>query len=100
MTETRIPYDAVQPDTDGVAYDDGNWYAVTLGFFIGLLVDAGQDPAVMFRVVDDSPPDEKGTFVRTLKVIMLPDGYVAEGARKCKGIHKTLIALLEKGIVK
>ena len=100
MTETQAPYTAVQPDTDGVAYDDGNWYAVTLGFFIGLLVDAGQDPAVMFRVVDDSPPDEKGTFVRTLNVIMLPDGYVAEAAKRCKGVHKVLKALLEKGVVR
>jgi len=100
MTETRAPYTAGQPYTDGAAYDDGNWYAVTLGFFISLLVDAGQDPAVMFRVILDSPSDEKGTFVRRLNIIMLPDGYVAEAVKQCKGVHKVLKALLEKGVVR
>ena len=81
-------------------YDDGKCYATTLGHFIGLLVDAGQDPAVCFRVVADSQPDEEGKFVRRIEVLMLPDGYVTEAVSECHGVHKTLRALLEAGVVK
>ena len=81
-------------------YDDGHWYASTLGHFIGLLVDAGQDPAVCFRVVADSEPDNEGKFIRRVDVIMLPDGYVGEGILGCRGVHKTLRALLEAEVVK
>ena len=81
-------------------YDDGNCYAMTLGHFIGLLVDAGPDPAVCFRVVADSQPDEEGKFVRRIEVLMLPDGYVREAALECHGVHKTLKMLLEAGAVK
>jgi len=31
---------------------------------------------------------------------MLPDGYVAEGVDGCHGVHKTLQALLEAGVVR
>jgi len=85
---------------DEMAYDDGNWYAMTLGEFIGLLVDAGQDPAVVFRVVDDSESDEDGKVVRKLEVVLLPDGYVAHAAKQCAGVHKTLRLLIEGGVVR
>ena len=85
---------------DEHSYDDGNWYASTLGHFIGLLVDAGQDPAVCFRVAADSDPDDDGQFIRHIEVLMLPDGYVGEGILGCHGVHKTLKALLEAGVVK
>ena len=85
--------------SEEVFYDDGNWYASTLGHFISLLVDAGQDPAVCFRVSEDSEPDSDGKFIRRLEVLMLPDGYVAEGILGCRGVHKTLEALLEAGVV-
>lgn len=85
---------------DESKYDDGNWYAVTLGHFIGLLVDAGQDPAVVFRVSEDSEVDENGKFVRRMEIVILPDGYVRVAARQAHRVHKTLAALLEKGLVK
>lgn len=81
------------------SYDDGNWYASTLGHFVGLLIDAGQDPAVCFRVVKDSESDDDGKFIRHIEVLMLPDGYVSEGILGCRGVHKTLTALLEAGVI-
>ena len=86
--------------TDEHAYDDGNWYASTLGHFIGLLVDAGQDPAVCFRVVADSEPGRDGQFIRRIDLIILPDGCVGDYTLKCHGVHKTLKALLEAGVIK
>jgi len=84
-----------------LGYADGQTYAVTLGHFIGLLVDAGQDPAVIFRVVYDAPPDETGQFVRKIEMVLVPDGHVIEemkvqGVRR---IHKVLRALLDAGEV-
>lgn len=84
----------------GYEYDDGNWYAATLGHFIGLLVDAGQDPAVCFRITHDSVPDADGQFIRRVEVLVLPDGCVGEAILGCRGVHKLLKALLEAGIVK
>ena len=84
---------------DEAKYDDGNWYAVTLGHFIGLLVDAGQDPAVRFRVVEDTKPDENGKFLRRIEFVLLPDGYVTDGAKRSSRVHKTLKALLEAGVI-
>jgi hypothetical protein len=81
-------------------YDDGQWYAVTLGHFIGLLVDAGQDPAVCFRVAKDFEVDADGKFVRKIEMYLLPNGHIAQYAKSCKGIHKTLAALIEAGLVK
>jgi len=81
-------------------FDDGFWYATTLGNFIGLLVDAGNDPAVMFRVVEDSKPDEDGTFIRKMELTLLPNGKVVDSISNCKGIQKTLLVLIDRGIVK
>ena len=85
----------------GARYDDGQWYAITLGHFIGLLVDAGHDPAVLFRVTHDGPPDEDGGFVRELEVVMVPNGHVEAEMKRvgCPRIHKILRALVEAGIV-
>jgi len=85
-----------------IDYTDGEWYGATMGHFIGLLVDAGLDPAVMFRVVEDSEPDKSGRFVRRLEVIMLPNGYVEWGlmAKGIDRVHKTLAALMAGGVVK
>ena len=84
------------------SYDDGQIYAVTLGHFIGLLVDAGYDPAVIFRVVHDGLPDENGCFVRKIEMLMVPDGHVESEIvrQRTDRIHKTLKALLEAGVVK
>jgi hypothetical protein len=85
--------------SDEAKYDDGTWYTVTLGHFIGLLVDAGQDPAVSFRVVEDSQPDENGKFCRKMEIVLLPDGYVKAAASRGR-THSTLVALIEAGLVK
>lgn len=85
---------------DEAKYDDGQFYTVTLGHFIGLLVDAGQDPAVCFRVIGDETPDENGKFIRRMELFLLPNGYVAEFAQVSHGVHKTLKAFLDAGVVK
>ena len=84
------------------AYDDGQIYAVTLGHFVGLLVDAGQDPAVIFRVIEDGPSDKNGAFVRKIELIMVPNGHVEQEIvrQRADRIHKTLKALLDAGVVK
>jgi len=81
---------------------DGEWTGATLGFFISLLVDAGDDPAVIFRVAKDSEADESGQFIRDIEVMVLPNGYVGAALEKMgvERVHKTLAALIEAGIVK
>jgi len=86
-------------DVPGNMYDDGRWYASTLGHFIGLLVDARQDPAVCFRVIKDSEPDDEGKFIREIQFVLLPDGHIGEAIRGCKGVHKTLRMLLEAEVI-
>jgi hypothetical protein len=81
-------------------YDNGEWYAVTLGEFISLLVDAGHDPAVKFRVKADGPLDENRAFERQIEMVLLPDGHVLAAAKECYAIHKTLLALIKGGVVK
>jgi len=82
-------------------FDNGEWHAVTLGSFICLLIDAGHDPAVCFRVVEDGPHNEEtGSFTRRIECILVPDGMVKENAMLCKRIGKTLQALIEGGVVK
>jgi len=81
---------------------DGEWIGSTLGFFISLLVDAGDDPAVIFRVAKDSEADSDGRFVRDIEVLVLPNGYVRSALKKLsvERVHKTLVRLIEAGIVK
>jgi len=78
--------------------DDGNWYASTLGHFVGLLIDSG-DEAVVFRTVEIGEPDEDGKYCQTFEVITAPNGHVGELIEGCRGVHKTLAALLEVGVV-
>ena len=81
-------------------FDDGNWHATTLGNFVSLLVDAGIDVAVTFRVVEDGPEDEDGQFFRTYEATIWPNGQVGEAILGCQTIHRMLKALLEVGIIK
>jgi len=85
-----------------VRYDDGNWFGVTLGHFIGLLVDAGQDPVVAFRVIEDGKPDDAGQFARRIEMVLIPDGHVRDEFQTIgvERIHKTLAALMERGVVR
>jgi len=81
--------------------DDGGWHAVTIGVFLQLLVDAGRDPAVMFRVLEDGASDERGNFTRRIDMIMLPDGYVRSGIESTGAdVHEVLARLMEAGLVR
>jgi hypothetical protein len=82
-----------------MAYDDGQLYAVTLGEFISLLVDAGHDPCVLFRVVADTPVDGDGKFLRKIEMTLVPDGYVGDSIREAHRVHKTLRALIDGGVI-
>ena len=84
---------------DGTDITDGNWHAATLGEFVGLLVDLGSTAATTFRVVEDSEPDANGKFVRTMEVVLWPDGSVGDAILGCHSIHKLLRAFLEAGII-
>ena len=71
-----------------------------MGEFISLLVDAGHDPAVKFRVLEDIDCRVEGHFIRRLEVVMLPDGVVEENLVDTKGVHEALVKLLEAGVIK
>jgi hypothetical protein len=81
-------------------FDDGNWYAASLGEFIGMMVDCGQDPAVKFRVIEDLPPSPQGHFIRRLEVVMLPNGVVEENLINVIAVREVLKEMLEAEIVK
>uniref|UniRef100_A0A6M3IQP3 Uncharacterized protein n=1 Tax=viral metagenome TaxID=1070528 RepID=A0A6M3IQP3_9ZZZZ len=82
-------------------YDNGNWYAVTLGRFIGLLVDAGLDPAVCFRVIEDGEKDNEGRFSRRIEMVLVPEGHVGRtiDTMGIDHIHIILAELIAKGVV-
>ena len=89
----------------GVDYTDGRWIATTMGQFIQILVDSGNDPCVIFRVDADTewPGD---TFVRKMTVWSVPDGAVTDMMRNLEivgsdrhAIYKVLKTLLERGLV-
>jgi len=79
-------------------FDDGKYYAATLGQFVGLLVD-GRDVAVRFRVVKDGEHDAQGRFTRLVECMLIPDGHVMDTIEDNDNVHKTLLALLEAGVV-
>ena len=79
-------------------YADGRVYATTLGQFIALIVDGGQDPMVKFRVIADTP-SEDGKFARRLEITLVPDGMVKEYAGDCVAIHRVLQAMIDAELV-
>ena len=81
------------------AFDDGSFYVTTLGRFVGLLIDAGQDVAVRFRVVEEGERDEQGRYTRRMDCTLIPDGHVEESIAVGDGVHKTLLDLLKAGVV-
>ncbi len=85
-----------------IHFDDGNWYAASLGEFVGLLIDAGQDVATCFRVIEDASTNENKEFVRKIEFYLIPNGEVINVIKKVKpkGIHKVLRNLLEAHVVK
>ncbi|MCP4990842.1 MAG: hypothetical protein GY928_33815 [Colwellia sp.] len=81
------------------AFDDGKWYASTIGHLASIIID-GDDSAVCFRVVEDSVPGNDGYFVRKMEIVLLPNGVIGDFAKKCSGVQKDLKALLKKGVLK
>lgn len=81
-------------------FDDGEWYAATLGHFVSLLIDSG-DVAVLYRVTNESGDDENGRYRCTFEIVTLPDGHIVDAINEKGeiGIHKVLAALLAQGVV-
>lgn len=84
----------------GHTFDDGKWYAGTLGHLVSLLVDLG-DVAAVFRVLEDGKEDEQGRFVRRWEVVTVPDGMVVDVLNETgvEGVHKTLTVMLAEGVI-
>jgi hypothetical protein len=76
---------------------------MTMGEFISILVDAGHDPAVAFRVTKDHPIDPKtGLFVREIELVVIPQGHILKEITRLQvdRIHKTLVNLLNGKVLK
>lgn len=84
---------------DEMIIDDGNWYAATLGHFVSLMIDAGNDRAVIYRITKDGPEDEEGNYTRLFEVLVIPNGQIVENLEGVKGIHKVLARMLEAEIL-
>ncbi|GAG09204.1 unnamed protein product [marine sediment metagenome] len=80
--------------------NDGEWHLSTLGHFLGLLVDCKTGiEAVAYRITEEGPSNDNGGFVRTMEVTIYPNGSVVKAIEGTHTIHKTLVALIEGGIV-
>ena len=95
-------------EEETVDYTDGRWIATTMGQFLQILVDSGQDPCIIFRVNEDTRvPDEGNLFVRELTVLSVPNkavvntmdslGFYNDGTPHA--VNKVLAKLLEAGLV-
>ena len=89
----------------GKDFADGRWIATTMGQFIQILVDCGDDPAVIFRVEDDRPVDDN-SFIRKITLYSVPNGAVVQMCRDLHivdsdvhGVYKGLKMLIEAGLV-
>lgn len=82
------------------ANNDDNWRAATLGHFIGLLVDTGQDPVILFRITARINCADNA-FVQRLEVLQVPDGAVVGMIQAFDAdVHKALAALIETEVVR
>lgn len=88
---------------------DGRWVATTMGQFLQILVDSGQDPCVIFRVdTDIYLPRDADSFVRKLTVFSVPNGAVVAMLNALSffdddsphAVNKVLAEFLETGLVK
>jgi len=88
-------------DENGVAFDDGQWCASTLGHLVSLLIDAGTDDAVLFRVLGDGPSLESGAFARRWEIVVVPNGLVLAMMRQygVEHAHKVLSAYLRNRLI-
>lgn len=94
-------------ENETVDYTDGRWIATTMGQFLQILVDSGQDPCVIFRVTDDIPIPDSKTFVRLMAVFSVPNEAVVQTLDALgffddntpHAVNKGLAKLLEAGLV-
>jgi hypothetical protein len=82
-----------------VDYADGSWIAMSVGQFCQILIDSGEKEAILFRVADDVPINNK-SFIRQYEVLQVPSGIV-QGVIDYKKatVHKVLAGFLEKGLI-
>jgi len=83
-----------------IDYTDGKWIAMSVGQFCQILIDSGENEAILCRVVRDQPINDE-SFVRVYQVLQVPSGAVQDsidliGAR----VHKVLAGFLEIGLIK
>jgi len=80
-------------------YTDGDWIAMSVGQFCQILIDSDENEAILFRVADDVPVDDK-SFIRQYEVLQVPSGIV-QGVIDYKkaAVHKVLAGFLERGLI-
>jgi hypothetical protein len=89
-------------ETPGTAYDSGEWIATTMGQFLQILVDSGEDPAVVFRVIEDTPAGN-ASFVRRYELLCVPNGAVVATVLQVDPkmpVNKVLLEFIRQGLVK
>lgn len=90
----------------GIDFTDGRWIATTMGQFLQILIDSGNDPAVIFRVEWDRPVNDK-SFIRKFTLYSVPNGSVVDMCKELHildsdhhGVYKVLHQLIKAGLVK
>jgi len=59
----------------------------------------GDDPAVVYRVVEDIDCADENKFIRRIEFMMLPNGHVQKGIKGCQGVHRLLAEMIFGGVV-
>lgn len=81
-------------------YTDGRWIAMSVGQFCQILIDSGENEAILFRVIQ---PDEQVTatsFVREYQMFQVPSGAVKDYIEATHAAtHKVLDGFLERGLI-
>lgn len=86
---------------DAGSWTDGEWTAMTLGTFVGIMIDSQERDAVLVQVVEDKELSHH-SFSRELRVLMVPNGHITEQMRE-KGVdrvHKVLASYLKGGVLR
>ena len=93
--------DAGTDHKDMTEAESGQWVLVSLGAFIQILVDEGNDPAVAFRVVEDRGQGD-GQFSRHFELWALPQGSVMKEAERigCTLYSTLMERFVEAGLIK
>ncbi len=81
--------------------DSGEKIGMTMGEFVGLCIDGGQEDVCIVRVLNTTDDDEIGEFIMTLEVQLVPMKNFSEIAEK-EGVTRVmdrLNAAIEKGLV-